>query len=243
MLVYLSRFVAEDLMADNIFIKTGRIASAQIHVALGRAEQASGTALMRHAIAEADTLAAATRSQIERTQDRIGAIDHAIATWQKELTDWQGKARFALDMDREDLAQGALSRQLDIEKQIEAAKAERAEHRLELSRQQAAQADIASQRREMADELARVERAQATGSPSNGGGKPGADTVVARRMERIQEIFDRSRDGVDRKTGTSADDRANAAEIDAMLREEEIARRLAAMRQPATKKPRRPKQS
>src|SRR5262245_59182508 len=104
-------------MAESIFARVSRLLSATVEDAVDRMEQAGGEAVMREAIREADRAIDQVKAERESTMTRR----LQAARQQKMLTDraeeLTTKARFALSQGREDLAEAALSRQVDFEAQ------------------------------------------------------------------------------------------------------------------------------
>src|SRR5215475_1991511 len=104
-------------MAESIFARISRLLSATVEDAVDRMEQAGGEAVMREAIREAERAIDQVKAELESTMARR----LQAARQQKMLTERAGelttKAKFALDQGREDLAEAALSRQIDFEAQ------------------------------------------------------------------------------------------------------------------------------
>src|SRR3712207_2726714 len=123
-------------MAESIFARVSRLLSATVEDTVDRMEQAGGDVVMREAIREADRAIDQVKAQLESTMaSRLQAArkQKMIAERMEELT---GKAKFALGEGREDLAEAALSRQVDFEaqsKKLDAvqSKAREEEQRLE----------------------------------------------------------------------------------------------------------------
>src|SRR5262245_36116311 len=102
-------------MAESIFARMSRLLSATVEVAVDRMEQAGGDAVMREAIREADRAIDQVKAKLESTMARrlqAARQQKMLAERVEELTT---KARFALGQGREDLAEAALSRQIDFE--------------------------------------------------------------------------------------------------------------------------------
>src|ERR1700755_3424839 len=104
-------------MAESIFARISRLLSATVEDAVDRMEQAGGEAVMREAIREADRAVDQVKADLEAAMARrlqAARQQQMLAKRVEELTD---KAKFALDEGREDLAEAALSRQIDFEAQ------------------------------------------------------------------------------------------------------------------------------
>src|SRR5437763_11462165 len=104
-------------MAESIFARVSRLLSAAVEDSVDRMEQAGGDAVMREAIREADRAIDRVKAELESTMARrlqSARQQKMLIERAEELTT---KARFALDEGREDLAEAALSRQIDFEAQ------------------------------------------------------------------------------------------------------------------------------
>src|SRR3954452_8652407 len=104
-------------MAESIFARVSRLLSAQVEDAVDRMEQAGGEAVMREAIREADRAIDEVKAQLEATMARRLQAARQQQMLGKRLEELTGKAKFALGEGREDLAEAALSRQIDFEAQ------------------------------------------------------------------------------------------------------------------------------
>src|SRR5437773_2716114 len=115
---YAAQIVLQEIrMVESIFARVSRLLSAAVEDSVDRMEQAGGDAVMREAIREADRAIDQVKAELESTMARrLQAARHQrmLIERAEELTT---KARFALGREREDLAEAALSRQVDFEAQ------------------------------------------------------------------------------------------------------------------------------
>src|ERR1700693_3882751 len=106
-------------MAESIFARVSRLLSATVEDAVDRMEQAGGDTVMREAIREADRAIDQVKAELESTM--AGRLQ--AARQQKMLPlraeERTTQAKFSLGQGREDLAEPALSRQIDFEAQAE----------------------------------------------------------------------------------------------------------------------------
>ena len=104
-------------MAESIFARVSRLLSATAEDTVDRMEQAGGDAVMREAIREADRAIDQVKTELQSTMTRrlqAARQQKMLTERAEELTT---KAKFALGEGREDLAEAALSRQVDFEAQ------------------------------------------------------------------------------------------------------------------------------
>src|SRR5262252_789925 len=102
-------------MAESIFMRVSRLLSATVEDVVDRMDQAGGDTVMREAIREAERAIDEVKAELESTMARrlqAARQQKMLTERAEELTT---KAKFALGQGREDLAEAALSRQIDFE--------------------------------------------------------------------------------------------------------------------------------
>lgn len=223
-------------LSEPIFLRVRRVLSASAEDAVDALERASGASVMRETI-----------RQVARAQDEVRSEQEAVAACiaqakrqqllaRERIGDLNEKARFSLGKGRDDLAEAALSRLLDLEAELarlDRVQADAAEQAVRLD--QCATA-LAQRKAQMEQALAAFEAARPDNAP---GGPARRDQALRRKVDRAQETFDRVMAGVGGNGASQADDRE--AEIDALRRQETIEARLAAMRAAQAKTAARPK--
>lgn len=140
------------------------------------------------------------------------------------------KARFALEAGRDDLAEAALSRQLDFEAQAEQLDRVQADATEQANRLEECVSALATRKAEMEEALTAFQSAQRDAELGENG-TPGGGRNVQRRVERAEKAFDRAMAGAG-AVFTRADGKAAAkvAEIDGIQKSAAIAERMAALR-------------
>jgi phage shock protein A len=141
------------------------------------------------------------------------------------------KAKFALGQGREDLAEAALSRQIDFEAQAQKLDAVQAQAREEEQRLEAGLAALNARKRQMEDALQAylISRREA----AHGGDGPARPARSAeKKLDAAEQAFDRAMTGAGGTGFTRADgDTINrVAEIDGMQKSATVAERLAALK-------------
>lgn len=105
-------------MAESIFDRIGRLVSGRVEDRVDAMERAGGTSVMREAIRDVErAIDDVKRERDEATVRRLQAVRQQ-KMFQERLDALTEKAEFALEQGREDLAEAALSRQVDFEAQI-----------------------------------------------------------------------------------------------------------------------------
>src|SRR3954468_14761138 len=114
-------------MAESIFVRVQKVVSGGLDSAVASAEQLSGTSLMRQAIRDMEDAIAKARDGAEAARARRLQAEHQITGARHQLATLHEQARFALGKGRDDLAEAAIARQIEIEAQIGRLDAARAE--------------------------------------------------------------------------------------------------------------------
>jgi phage shock protein A len=223
---------------EPIFVRVRRVLSASAEDAVDALERASGASVMRETIRQVARAQDDVRTEQEALAARVAQAKREQGQAQARIDDLNEKARFALGKDRDDLAEAALSRLLDLEGELarlDRVQADAGEQSVRLD--QCASA-LAQRKTQMEQALAAFEAARP--GPAPGGGDPERrEQALQRKVDRAQETFDRVMAGVGGNGAAQADDKE--AEIDALRRKETIEARLAAMRAAQAKQAARPK--
>ena len=226
-------------MPEPIFLRVRRLLSASAEDAVDALERASGASVMRETIRQVARARDDVRTEQEALAARVAQAKRQQGLARERIDDLDEKARFALGKDRDDLAEAALSRLLDLEAELarlDRVQAEAAGQALRLDQCAAA---LAQRKAQMEQALAAFEAARP--GPGPGGGDPARrDQALQRKVDRAQETFDRVMAGAGGDPAGRAD--AKEDEIDALRRSAAVAERMAALRAaptPGTARPRR----
>lgn len=138
---------------------------------------------LRKEIEEADIALHGEISKLERQQERA---EDAAAKSLADAEDWSGKARTAMDHEREDLARSALLAREDCKLAAEKHKTEAARLGEEASEARDALEQLAGKLAETNAKLREVEAEQIAVSQSPG--RAGADSRSDKTMDRIAEL-------------------------------------------------------
>jgi len=222
-------------MAESIFARVSRLLSATVEDAVDRMEQAGGDAVMREAIREADRAIDEVKAELEATMTRRLQATRQQKMLIERAEELTTKAKFALREGREDLAEAALSRQIDFEAQAKDLDNVQQQAREEEKRLEAALAALVARKRQMDDALkaflaARRDAASGGAGPNRGPNRPGRSPE--RKVDAAEQAFDRAMAGAGGVGFARADaDTINrVAEIDGMQKSAAVAERLAALK-------------
>src|SRR5215217_8258739 len=106
-------------MAESIFLRVRRLISGSVEDVVDAMERAGGTSVMREAIREVDRAIDEVRAEQEAATARRLLAMRQQKMFRDKLGGLEEKARFAMGENRDDLAEAAVSRQLEFEAQAE----------------------------------------------------------------------------------------------------------------------------
>lgn len=221
-------------MAESIFARVRRLLSARIEDRVDAMERANNDGVMREAIREVDRTIDAVRADQERAMTRrlqAARQGEMIARKLEELT---AKARFAVEGGRDDLAEGALKRQVDLEAETGRLDQVQAHAREEEARLEESLVALRARKSQMGEALAAFDIARTDAELGGDGGFHNARRHE-RTVEQAEAAFDRAMTGAG-GTGFSrgdVDTLNRVAEIDTLQRNATVAQRLAALKQAA----------
>lgn len=215
-------------MADSLKARVGRVVAGSMHALLDRLEDLNPQAAMEQALREADGVIDEVRHELGTSSANRHLAQQQHVRLNRSHEDLREQLTQALAAGREDLARAAVARQLDIEAQIpvlETALADLARQEQEL---QGFTAALLAKRREMQEALAAFRQSRAAGVSA---AQPPGAAGVEQRLAQVTEAFDRV---YQRHTGLAGtqpsgdvDQAARLAELEALVRDHQIAERLA----------------
>lgn len=219
-------------MAESVFVRVRRLLSARIEDSVDAMERANSDGTIREAIREVDRAIDEVRRDLERAMTRRLQAARQQDMIAKKVGELTSKARFALQEGREDLAEGALKRQVDLEEQ--GAKLDQVQH---LAREEEAKLEdslsaLRARKTQMEEALAAFAIAKSDALMGGDGGFANARDVE-RKVDNAEAAFDRAMTGAG-GVGFARGDAAainQVAEIDTLAKKATVADRLAALKQ------------
>lgn len=221
-------------MTEIIAARMKRIFSGTVADIVENIEKGRAESVMREAIREVERAAEETRAEEARaTARRLQAARHAQMARDK-IADLGDRARVALSHAREDLAKAAVSRQLDLEDQLQALLEAEKEAAAEEAARARDAAALSIRLEEMQDYLAAFVDARRQTAQTTGSSAPGAESTLDRRVADSVAAFERTMKAATGNLPTiisvDADTDDKLAELNTVLREKQIAAKLAALR-------------
>ncbi|MBJ6123408.1 PspA/IM30 family protein [Sphingomonas mollis] len=217
-------------MAGSIFMRASNAFISQIELGAGSVERANRRSLSRQSIREVE-------AAIDNVRDQRFASERERDDAAREMTrqvalaaDWGEKAAYALSKERADLAERAIERQLDAERDAQASSARERAASIEVKRLAVLTVDLTAERKAMLGKLAALEqeRSSITGNLS-------PETITEQRVERARARFDQLMDD-EREANLVVSTDTSGQEIDALRRADQVAERLSALRTNAGEK-------
>ncbi|WP_277983886.1 PspA/IM30 family protein [Sphingomonas faeni] len=218
-------------MGESIFSRISRLMSAQAEDAVDRMEQAGGDGVMREAIREADRAIDKVKADREAVMARRLQAVRQQQLLAKKLEELTGKAKFAIAEGRDDLAEAALSRQIDFEAQVAKLVDVEAQAREEEGKLEDGLTALQSRKSQMEDALSAYMSSRRDAA-LGGDGAVHPQRSAERKVEVAEQAFDRAMTGAGGVGFTRADaDTINkVAEIDGMQKGANVAERLALLK-------------
>ena len=218
-------------MTETTFARVRRLLSAQIADVVDAMERANSDATMREAVREVDRLIDELRTGQNAVMVRRLQATRQQTMIAQAVEDLTVKARFALREGREDLAEIALSRQLDLESEASRLKQVQADAQGDEARFEESLCALRTRKKQMEEALVAYGIARAD-AVSGDGVSLGNGRDIERKLESAEAAFDRamsSAGGIGVKRGETGAIKA-LAEIETMQRRATIADRLAMLR-------------
>jgi phage shock protein A len=222
-------------MAESIFLRVRRVLSANVEDMVDQLERSNSPATMREAVREIDRAADELRGDYEAAVARRMQAQRQQKMLRERATGLTDKAKFALAEGREDLAEAAVSRQIDFETEATKLDGVIQSSDEEAARLAECQTALAERKSLMEDELRAFELAQRDAASAGGDGSTLGKREIEHRVARAEAAFNRAMDG----TGVAGVSRADAktagavAELDGLHKSSLVAERLEALRKAA----------
>jgi phage shock protein A len=214
-------------LAEPIYLRVRRVLSASAEEAVDALERATGAGLLREAIRQVDGALDEVRAEHEAQAARAAQAGKQQQEIRARIADLEEKARFALGKGRDDLAEAAVSSQLDLEARIERLDAVQADAAEQIVKLDECVAALGARKAQMVKDLRAFEAARRD---------EGVDSREARRDARIERTVTRAEQAFERVMASTEDgigggeNEEKLAEIDAIRREAALAERMAALR-------------
>jgi phage shock protein A len=222
-------------MADSLAKRVGRIISASINAVVDAVEDAAPEMVMEQAVNEIDNAIYEVRAELGKVIASKHLANKRMAEKNYKYEDLSAKIEVAVAEGRDDLAEAAISHQLDIEAQIpvlENTITDAGEREKELEGYISA---LQAKKREMKDELKSFrENMKKTTVETHADGTYGAGQgSIEKMVDEATSAFDNVLERQTGLGGISATDRkvgSQLAELEQLSRDNRVKERLAAIK-------------
>lgn len=213
-------------MKESLSTRVGRVISGSVHKIAEALENAAPEMLMEQAIREVEGVIDEVRSELGTVTARKHLASERLMEENRKHEDLSEKIEFALKEGREELAEAAVARQLDIEAQLpvlESTITQAAEKEKELGAMVTA---LQGRKREMQDDLRqyRVATQAQQGPTAVGSARPNWEGSA----EKAQNAFDRVMEKQTGIQGRNYTDDSKLVELEELARRNRIQERLSA---------------
>lgn len=221
-------------MSESLRQRVGRLVAGGFNALVDAVENAAPETVMEQAIREIDTAVSEVRKELGIVEAQRHLTAKRLADDGKRHDELSEQAQLALEQEREDLAEAAVSRQIDLEAQIPVLESRLADLADEKGRLEGYIGALKAKKREMGETLESYRQAQrqrSGGSDSASSGSSGASTQdrADRATAAFERVFQRETGLAGSSSGRSGDD-ARLAELEELTRKNRIQERLAKLK-------------
>lgn len=217
-------------MTDTIATRVTRLISGGVHALIDAVENAQPEAVMEQALRELDAGIDDVRAELGRVIATKHLANKRLLEENRKHEDWGERIELAIAEGRDDLAEAAIARQIDIEAQLPVLQGGIAEGVSRARELEGYIAALQARRRELDDELRHYRDARVKATRQVSGDAP-AGHAIERRVSKAENAFARviSRAGVATRAETYHD-AAKLAELDELARRHRVRERLDAIK-------------
>ncbi len=220
-------------MSESLKQRVGRLVAGGFNALVDAVENAAPEAVMEQAIREVDTATAEVRKELGVVEAQRHLTAKRLAEDNKRHDELSDQARLAMQEGRDDLAETAVSRQIDLEAQIPVLESRLADLADEKARLEGYINALKAKKREMREALDSFRQSQRQASQSAGQGDGTGSAGADHRAERATAAFDRvfsRQTGLAGASGASTSEESKLAELEELARKNRIQERLARLK-------------
>lgn len=215
-------------MSETLKIRVGRIITGSVNALLDRIEDQQPEAMMTQSLRELDSLLDDVRHELGKTSANLHLARQQHARLNEQHQTLASHINQALAQGRDDLAQVAISRQVDIEAQLPVMDANLAELRTSEQVLVGYVAALQGKKRELSDTLKAYRQSrQQDGSPA---GQP-PESTIEQRLEQLthgfENVYQRQTNLSLSTAKTNLQQESQLQALESLAREQQIAERLA----------------
>lgn len=222
-------------MKEGLIARVGRIVSGSVHSLIDSIENTAPGTVMEEAIREIDKAIEDVRAELGKVVAGKHLASRRLEEANRQHETLAARIELAVRESREDLAEAAISRQLDFEAQIPVLEATINSNGKQEKDLEGYIAALQAKKREMREELRQFRSNLTKSSPVDEGGSDGGQGKdVDAKVEKASSAFERIMEKSTGIPGTGAEsNRTNAvklAELEELARKNRIQERLEAIK-------------
>lgn len=222
-------------MKEGLIARVGRIVSGSVHSLIDAIENTAPETVMEEAVREIDSAIDDVRTELGQVVAGKHLANTRLLETNQQHEDLSAKIELAVKEAREDLAETAIARQLDLEAQIPVLEATINDSGAQEKELEGYVAALQAKKREMQAELRqfRASVTEASQTATGQGGAGGGDRGVEGKVTKAASAFDRVVEKATGIPGGEDADRKSAVqlvELEELARKNRIQERLAAVK-------------
>ncbi|PHS66410.1 MAG: hypothetical protein COB09_02825 [Thalassobium sp.] len=215
-------------MSEGLLKRIGRLVSASANSLVDSLENAAPTLVMEEAIREIDSAIADVRSQLGKVEAARYLSTKSLNSDNSRHAELQAQIEVAVAQSRDDLAEAAIARQMDIEAMIPVVEKSIADSDAEINELNSYIQALQAKKREMQEALKHYEIANAAAVQAEHTATPSTATQVEQATDAFNRILNKAG-----APGVSSGDESKLAELDQLARQNRIQERLARVKSQA----------
>lgn len=206
-------------MSESIGSRVKRLISGSINAAIDAAENTSPLIVMQESIREIEKVIAEIRAEMGKEAVQKHRLEEKLSAQESKHKTLSDHISVALSESREDLAEAAIAKQMDIEAQIPLLQTSLKESNQTIEKLESYIIALQAKKREMQEELQRVKKASES---------VGLAQEESQNVSKAEEAFHRVMR--EKSLPTTPSDEAKLAELEELARKNRIKERLEALK-------------
>ncbi len=225
-------------MKEGLIARVGRIVSGSVHSLIDAIENAAPETVMEEAIREIDSAIDDVRLELGKVVAGKHLASTRLLEANQQHEDLAAKIELAVKESREDLAEAAISRQLDLEAQIPVLEATINDSGSQEKELEGYIAALQAKKREMKEEIRQFRQNVNDSAPSLESEVQGTDVEgkVAKASSAFERVVEKATGVPGAGRGADRHSAVKLAELEELARKNRIMERLAAVKSEMEKK-------
>ncbi|WP_346838363.1 PspA/IM30 family protein [Microbulbifer sp. SAOS-129_SWC] len=220
-------------MKEGLVTRISRLISASANALVDSVENATPQLVMEQAIRELDDAIAEVRDQLGKAEAAKYLSSKTLNTENNRHSALAGQIDVAVKENRDDLAEAAIAKQMDIEAQLPVLEKAIAEADAEIGELNAYISALAGKKRDMREQLRDFAKASEHVSNGASGDERGSSRNTADKVDQAEGAFNRVLENAGVPTAQSNADASKLAELEELARSNRIKERLAKIKSEA----------